>query len=149
MLFRSVTAGGQFQHFGVSGFSIGAGVRLGALDGLSLVVAYAHSLVRSYYTGEFQLALDHFIGEINIPLRPRLALQVQGGFGWNLWGYATLGIRQFVIGSGARRSLAISGGLGLATIVDRFPCQYSDPTPCDGAARGIGPTLVAGVDARF
>jgi hypothetical protein len=144
-----ITAGGQFQHHGVSGFSIGAGVRLGALDGLSLVFRYAHSLVRGPYSGELQLAVDHFIGELNFPLRPGLALLMHGGFGWNLWGYATLGMRHFLIGSGARRSLALHGGIGLALMVDRFPCQYADPTPCSDAARGIGPTLTVGLDARF
>jgi hypothetical protein len=43
----------------------------------------------------------------------------------------------------------VRGGIGIAWVLDRFPCQYSDPRPCENAAWATGPTVVVGVDRRF
>ncbi len=142
-------AGGQVQHFGASGVALAATLRLGALDGLNLIFENGYSLIHGYYTGREAFALDHFLGSVNVPVARRLSLSVEGGYGVNLWAYAVLGLRHRLRGQGGRGTVVLSGGLGAVLVVDRFPCQYQDPAPCEGAMPGFGPTVTAGADGRF
>jgi hypothetical protein len=144
-----VGVGWRYQHFGPNGLSVAPSVRLGSLDGLNLQVELGNSLIRNYYTGRAQFALSHVLGGLNIPITHNLALTVDGGYGLDLWIYATLGLRQIVFGDGGPGTLAVGGSFGLLWIVDRFPCQYGDIDPCRGAAWGAGPTIALSVDRRF
>jgi hypothetical protein len=141
--------GAQLQHFGASGLALAARLRLGALDGVNIQLENGYSLIRGYYTGQAQLALDHITGEIDVPVTRRLTLRIDGGFGLDLWAYATVGLKHYLRGQGGRGTIILTAAAGAALVVDRFPCQYGDPAPCEGAAKGFGPTVAAGVDSRF
>ncbi len=141
--------GGRLQYFGPSGLSVAPALRLGSLDGLNLRLELGHSLIRNYYTQQAQFAFSHLTGGLDVPVTRRLALTLDGGYGVDLWAYATLGVRQFVVGNGGPGTLAIGASAGAVWVVDRFPCQYGDIAPCRGAAWGLGPTIAVRVDRRF
>ncbi|MDC3954854.1 hypothetical protein [Polyangium jinanense] len=141
--------GGRMQYFGPSGLSVAPAMRLGSLDGLNLRAEMGYSLIRNYYTRQTQFALSHVTGGLDVPVTRRLALTLDGGYGLDLWAYATLGARQWITGRGEPGSLAIGASVGAAWVVDRFPCQYGDIDPCRGAAWGLGPTIAVRVDRRF
>jgi len=144
-----VGVGGRLQHFGPSGMSLAATLRLGSLDGLHLIVENAFSLVDNYYTRRLAFSLSNVMASVAIPLSARLAIELAGGFGYDFWAYGTVGLRHRVHGNGGPGTLMVSGALGLTWVIDRFPCQYSDVTPCEGAASGLGPTIAVGLDRRF
>lgn len=144
-----VALGAQLQHFGASGVALGATLRLGSLDGLNLLFENGYALVQGYYTGAKEFALDHFLGEINVPLSRRFTLNLSGGFGLDLWFYGTLGLRHYLRGQGGRGTAVLYGAVGGAGVVDRFRCQYQDPAPCESSVRAYGPTIAAGMDVRF
>lgn len=141
--------GGRMQYFGPSGLSVAPAMRLGSLDGANLRVEMGYSLIRNYYTQKAQFALSHVTGGLDVPVTRRLAITLDGGYGLDLWAYATLGVRQWIKGNGEPGSLAIGASAGAAWVVDRFPCQYGDIDPCRGAAWGLGPTIAVRVDRRF
>lgn len=116
---------------------------------MNLQLENGYSLIRGYFTGEPRFALDHITGELDVPLTRRLTRRIDGGFGLDLWAYGTIGLKHYLRGRGGRGTLALSAAAGAALVVDRFPCQYADPAPCEGAATGLGPTIAAGADARF
>lgn len=141
--------GGRLQHFGPSGWSIAPAIRLGALDGINLRAELSSAVIRNYYTSRVELALSHVHGGLDVPFTRRLAATIDGGFGLDLWGYFTLGLRHIVTGDGGPGTLAVGGSLGAVWIVDHYPCQYGDSEPCRGAAWGAGPTIAFRVDRRF
>ncbi|MDC0741717.1 hypothetical protein [Polyangium mundeleinium] len=141
--------GGRMQYFGPSGLSVAPAMRLGSLDGAHLRAELGYSLIRNYYTQQTQFALSHVTGGLDVPVTRRLAVTMDGGYGLDLWAYATLGVRQWIHGHGEPGSLAIGASAGAAWVVDRFPCQYGDINPCRGAAWGLGPTIAVRVDRRF
>jgi hypothetical protein len=144
-----VGIGGRFQHFGPNGWSVAPAVRLGSLDGLNLRVEIGNSLIRNYYTQLAQFALSHVLGGLDVPVTHKLAVTLDGGYGADLWVYATLGLKQTIFGDGGPGTLGVGASLGVVWIVDRFPCQYGDIDPCRGAAWGAGPTVAIRVDRRF
>ncbi|MRG95389.1 hypothetical protein [Polyangium spumosum] len=141
--------GGRMQYFGPSGLSVAPAMRLGSLDGANLRLEMGYSYIRNYYTQQAQFALSHLTGGVDVPVTRRLAITLDGGYGVDLWAYATLGVRQWIVGNGGPGSLAIGASTGLVWVVDRFPCQYGDIEPCRGAAWGLGPTIAVRVDRRF
>jgi len=141
--------GGRMQYFGPSGLSVAPAMRLGSLDGANLRLEMGYSLIRNYYTQQGQFALSHLTGGLDVPVSRKLAITLDGGYGVDLWAYATLGVRQWVVGHGGPGSLAIGASAGAVWVVDRFPCQYGDIEPCRGAAWGLGPTIAVRVDRRF
>jgi hypothetical protein len=141
--------GGRFQRFGPSGWSVAPALRLGSLDGLNLRLEVGHSLIRNYYTRKVQFAWSHVLGGLDVPMTRRLAIVLDGGYGLDLWVYATLGLRQVIFGSGGPGTLGVGAAFGLVWVVDRFPCQYGDIEPCRGAAWGTGPTIAVRIDHRF
>ena len=141
--------GARLQHFGPNGWSVAPALRLGSIDGLNLRVEFSHSLIRNYYTGQTQFALAHILGSLAVPVSRKVAITLDGGYGNDLWVYATLGLKQVVTGNGGPGTLIVGASSGLVWIIDRFPCQYGDIAPCRGAAWGIGPTIAIHVDRRF
>jgi hypothetical protein len=141
--------GGRLQRFGPSGWSVAPALRLGSLDGLNLRLEVGHSLIRNYYTGQAQFALSNVLGGLDVPVTRRLAITLDGGYGVDLWVYATLGLQQIVVGSGGPGTLKVGTGFGVVWAIDRFPCQYGDIDPCRGAAWGLGPTISIRIDRRF
>jgi len=74
---------------------------------------------------------------------------LEGGFSFDAWVFGTLGLKQHLGPRGRPGTWSVRGGLGYAWVLDHFPCQYSDPTPCEGAAWATGPTLTVGFERRF
>jgi hypothetical protein len=144
-----VGAGGRLQRFGPSGLSFAGTLRLGALDGVHAQLEYVYSLVDNYYTRRRSLSLAAVSGSVSVPLGARVWLQLDGGVGFDAFAYGTASLRHRLRGDGGRGTLDIVAGGGFAWVVDRFPCQYQDPTPCTGAAGALGPTLALGIDWRF
>jgi hypothetical protein len=144
-----VGLGGRLQRWGQSGLSLAGVLRLGALDGLHASLEYVYSLVANYYTRRRRLLFSNVSGNIAVPLGTRTAAELEGGLGFDFWLYGTLGLRHRLRGEGGAGTFDIRAGAGLAWIVDRFPCQYQDPTPCVGAAGAVGPTITAGIERRF
>lgn len=141
--------GSRLQRFGPGGLSLAGTLRLGALDGLRLELAYGYALARNYYTGRRLLAFSHTTADLQVPLMRGLAAVVEGGFSFDVWLYATAGLRHTLRGRGGPGTWILHGAFGLAWVLDRFPCRFEDPTPCVGAAWALGPTLVVGVERRF
>lgn len=144
-----IGVGARMQHFGPSGWSVAPMVRLGALDGLNLRIELGYSLIRNYYTRRAQFAWADVIGELDVPVTRRLAVTVEGAYGFDLWVYATLGLKQRIYGNGGPGTTIVGTAFGAAWVVDRFPCQYGDVAPCRGAAQGVGPTVALSLERRF
>lgn len=141
--------GARIQRFGPSGWSVAPALRLGSLDGLNLRMEFGYSLIRNYYTSQVQFAWSHVIAALDIPVARRLAIQLDGGYGLDLWVYSTLGLRHVLHGDGGPGTLAVGAAFGAVWAVDRFPCQYGDIDPCRGAPWTVGPTIAFRIDQRF
>lgn len=141
--------GARIQRFGPSGWSVAPALRLGRLDGLNFRAELGYSLIRNYYTSQVQFAWSHVIAALDIPVARRAAIQLDGGYGLNLWVYATLGLRHVLHGDGGPGTLAVGAALGAVWAVDRFPCQYGDIDPCRGAPWTVGPTIAFRIERRF
>jgi hypothetical protein len=141
--------GGRMENFGPGGISLAARLRLGALDGLNFRLTYGYAVIRNHYTGKTRTAFSNVIGTLEVPLTPRLALSIEGAFSFDVWLYGTVGLKHLFIGNGGPGSWIVRGAFGVAWVLDRFPCQYSDPGRCNGAAWGVGPTISLGVEHRF
>jgi hypothetical protein len=144
-----LSAGGRYQRFGPGGYSLGARLRLGAQDGLNLTTDLTYSVVRNYYTGDVVVAASSLLSSLEVPLRTDLALVVEGGFSFDAWLFGTVGLAHHLGPRGAPGTWSVRAGLGIAWVLDRFPCQYGDPTPCEGAAWATGPTVSFGLQRRF
>lgn len=144
-----ISAGGRYRRFGSGGYSLAAGLRLGALDGLNVRVDLTYAIVRNYYTGQVVVGVSSLATTFEVPLHPRVALVFDGGFSFDAWLFGTVGIAHHLGPRGARGTWTVRGGLGIAWVLDRFPCQYNDPTPCEDAAWATGPTVTLGLDRRF
>jgi hypothetical protein len=141
--------GGRLENFGAGGVSMAARLRLGALDGLNLHLTYGYALIRNRYNGKSRIAFSNALATLEVPLLPRLALVVDGGFSFDVWLYGTVGLRHTLVGDGGRGSWIVRAAFGLAWVLDQFPCQYRQPERCEGAAWGLGPTIAFGLEHRF
>jgi len=144
-----ISAGGRFQRFGPGGFSVGTGLRLGALDGLSVRTDLTYAIVRNYYTGKVIVPFSSLQLTIEVPLHRAVTLVVEGALSLDAWLFATIGAKHHLGPRGVPGTWTVRGGLGIAWVLDRFPCQYSDPRPCENVAWATGFTFVAGLDRRF
>src|SRR4029079_14411418 len=59
------------------------------------------------------------------------------------------GLRHRLFGNGGPGTWYVSGGFGLAMIVDKSPCEYNNAYPCGSSATSCGPTVSAGLEYRF
>jgi hypothetical protein len=141
--------GERMENLGAGGISLAARLRLGALDGLNFRLTYGYAMIRNHYTGRTRVAFSNVVGTFEIPLTERLALTVDGAFSFDVWLYGTVGLKHVLVGNGGPGSWIVRGGFGLAWVLDQFPCQYSNPGRCEGAAWGMGPTISFGLEHRF
>jgi hypothetical protein len=141
--------GSRLENFGPGGISLAGRLRLGALDGLNMRLTYGYALIRNRYTGATRVAFSNVVSTLEVPLMPRLALVVDGGFSFDVWLYGTIGLRHTLVGDGGRGSWIARAAFGLAWVLDQFPCQYRQPERCEGAAWGMGPTIAFGLERRF
>jgi hypothetical protein len=144
-----LAAGSRVQNFGPGGLSLAAHVRLGALDGFHLALAYGYVLFRNHYTGQATTGFSNVLAAIRIPVLSQLAVVVDGGLSLDVWMFSTLGLEHRLTGQGGAGTWLLRGGFGLAWVLDRFPCQYRDPAPCAAAAWALGPTISLGLERRF
>jgi hypothetical protein len=86
---------------------------------------------------------------LEVPVHPALSLVAEAGFSFDAWFFATVGGKHHLGRRGAPGTWSVQGGLGIAYVLDRFPCQYSDPRPCQNAAWATGLAVVLGLDRRF
>jgi hypothetical protein len=124
-------------------------LRLGALDGLNLQLTYGYALIRNRYTGDDRVAFSNVLAAAEVPLLPRLAATADAGFSFDVWLYGTVGLKHRLRGDGGPGTWIVRAATGLAWVLDGFPCNYRDPSRCEGAAWGVGPTVAVGVDHRF
>ena len=141
--------GGRMENFGPGGISLAGRLRLGSLDGLNLRLTYGYAVIRNRYTGKTRVAFSNVVTTIEVPILPRLAIVLDGGFSFDVWLYGTLGLKHALVGRGGPGSWSVRAAFGLAWVLDQFPCQYRDPARCEGAAWGMGPTIAFGVEHRF
>jgi hypothetical protein len=142
-------AGTRVQRLGPGGYSLSADLRLGALDGLNLQTELVYAVVRNYYTGAREVAFGGARMAAEVPISHRLALVAEGGFSFDAWVFATVGLKHHLGPRGVPGTWSVRGGLGLAWVLDHFPCQYADPRPCENAAWATGPTVTVGIERRF
>jgi hypothetical protein len=141
--------GGRLENFGRGGISIAGRLRLGALDGLNLHLTFAYALIRNRYTGASRVAFSNVMATLEVPIVPRLALVVDGGFSFDVWLYGTVGLKHVIVGQGGPGTWIARAAFGVAWVLDQFPCQYLMPERCEGAAWGMGPTIAIGFERRF
>jgi hypothetical protein len=141
------SAGGRFQGVGPGGYSLSAGLRMGALDGLSGRVDMTYAVVRNYYTGAVKVAFSNLLTTIEVPVHPVVALMIEGGVSLDAWVFVSVGIKHHLGPRGIPGTWSVRAGLGVVWMLDE--CLYQDPRPCAGAAWSAGPTVMLGVDRRF
>ena len=141
--------GAHMQRYGASGMSFATTLRLGAIDGLHLLVENMYTVTRSFYSRRLEAVLEGMSGELSIPVNRRFALLLEGGFATDFWAYAILGGETFVRGDGGPGSLKVRGGFGLAAVVDNFQCLYGDRTVCENRTAAVGPTISFGLETRY
>lgn len=95
-----------------TGLTINQVLRLGAVDGLSLVWR------SSIFSRPERFVFGVGRAELNVPLTSRLGLFGAGGGGENGWMLAELGVRTYVGGTGARGTMVLSASLGYAALFD-------------------------------
>jgi hypothetical protein len=141
--------GGRLQRFGYSGLSLAPSLRLGSMDGLNLELTYTHTLARNGYTDKPTLGFSNVLAKIQVPVARTLALQLDTGLSLDTWAFLTLGLRHRLAGDGGRGTWFLSGGFGLAMVVDKSTCNYGAAVPCGASATSYGPTLSVGLEYRF
>jgi hypothetical protein len=141
--------GAKVQRYGSSGMSVAPSVRLGSIDGLNLYLTYTHAIAPNKYTNKLTTGFSNALARLQVPVTRGLALELDAGVSLDTWGFATLGLRQRVFGNGGPGTLYISGGFGLAMVVDKSPCNYNNTYPCGSSATSYGPTVSAGLEYRF
>jgi hypothetical protein len=125
-------------------------LRLGALDGLNLSLEYVYAISRNAYSGRPTLGFSSVLGAVTVPVSPRVALMLDTGLSFDAWAFLTLGLRQRLTGDGGPGTWLVSGGFGLAWVLDRSLCDYTATVPCAGAtAFSFGPTVSFGAERRF
>jgi hypothetical protein len=133
-----------------AGVSLASTLRLGALDGLNLSLSYVYNVARNLYTGRPTLGFSNVAGAVAVPLTPRLAVVAEAALSLDVWVYATLGLRQRLVGEGGPGTWFVSAAFGIAWVSDRTICAFEGEAPCTGgSALSYGPTIAVGVERRF
>src|SRR5262249_35415667 len=141
--------GARLQRFGSNGLSLAPSLRLGSLDGLNLELTYTHTIARNKYTGEPRVGFSNALARLSVPVARRRALRVGAGLSLDAWAFTTLGLRHRLAGDGGRGTWFVTGAFGLATVIDKSPCDYNAAVPCGSSATSYGPTISAGAEYRF
>jgi hypothetical protein len=119
--------------------------RLGARDGLSL------SVESSAIAANQKFDLGYFVATLQIPLSKSMMLITRGGGGRVGFGYGDLGMRVLVRGNGGRGTVALTGFLGGAVIMENL-CSANPDSPFNSAcneATLAGPSLGGAVEWRL
>jgi hypothetical protein len=141
--------GARLQRFGSSGLSLAPSLRLGSLDGLHLALTYTHSIARNKYTDKPTVGFSNVLADIQVPVARRVALRLDLGLSLDTWAFATLGLRHRLFGDGGPGTWFLSGGFGLAMVIDQSGCDYNTTVPCGQSATSYGPTVSVGLEYRF
>jgi hypothetical protein len=141
--------GARLQRYGSSGLSLAPSLRLGSMDGLNLELTYTHTIAPNKYSGKMTTGFSNVLAKVQVPVSRRLALQLDTGLSLDTWAFATLGLRHRLFGQGGRGTWFVSGGFGLAMVVDKSPCDYNATVPCGSSATSYGPTMSVGLEYRF
>ena len=141
--------GARLQRFGSSGLSLAPSLRLGSLDGLHLELTYTHSIARNKYTEKPTVGFSNVLANIQVPVARRVALRLDLGLSLDTWAFVTLGARTRLYGDGGPGTWFLSGGFGLAMVIDQSGCNYGATVPCGPSATSYGPTLSVGLEYRF
>jgi hypothetical protein len=149
MLEVGLSAGGRLQDFGADGYSVATHLRLGALDGLRLVVSYGYLIARNDSTGQVGASFSNIRVKLAVPVNARTRLFLDGAFSYDVWLYGIAGLEQALGGDFTHAPWRLSAGFGPAWVIDRFGCRNRYPTPCVGSAFAVGPTIGVGVERRF
>lgn len=145
-----VSVGTRLARLGPRGIPFAGHLRLGALDGLKLELTYAYAVARNTNTTDVGIGFSHLTTLLEVPVARGVHLFLDGAFSFDVWIYATLGLRTYLGGDGGRGTWIVSGGFGAAWVIDRFECRWGGSAPCpDDAAWAIGPTLSVGLERRF
>ena len=138
----TIGAGGQPV---TSALSVVEEGRLGARDGLALIVE------SSAIAANDKFDLGYFIGTFQIPISKSLMVVARGGGGRVGFGYGDLGVRVVVRGNGGRGTLALTGYIGGAVIMENL-CSANPDSPflssCN-QANLAGPSLGGGVEWKL
>src|SRR5262249_12914373 len=124
---------------------IAPAVRLGALDGLHLLLTNGYTLVKKS-NGDHQFAFASLVGELAVPINSRVTLVLDGG-GASEWAYGTVGINTYLRGSGGPGTWIFHTSLGGAYVNDQT--HYCGTTCTITTVRGAGPTVGVGLDRRL
>ena len=119
------------------------------MDGLNLELTYTHTIARNKYSGKMTTGFSNVLAKVQVPVSRRLALQLDTGLSLDTWAFATLGLRHRLFGDGGRGTWFVSGGFGLAMVVDKSTCDYNATVPCGSSATSYGPTMSVGLEYRF
>lgn len=141
--------GARLQRYGSSGLSLAPSLRLGSMDGLNLELTYTHTIAPNKYSGKMTTGFSNVLAKVQVPVSRRLALQLDTGLSLDTWAFATLGLRHRLFGNGGRGTWFVSGGFGLAMVVDKSTCDYNATVPCGSSATSYGPTMSVGLEYRF
>jgi hypothetical protein len=144
-----LSAGGREQNLGAGGLSVATHLRLGARDGANGAVTYGYVIARNDSTGEVRPGFSNARLRLEVPVHRRAKAFLDGAFSFDMWAYAILGMQQTLRGNLTEAPWRLSGGFGVAWVVDRLGCTYRYPTPCPGTAAALGPTIAVGVERRF
>ena len=104
------------------------------MDGLNLELTYTHTIAPNKYSGRWRPVLD-VLAKVQVPVSRRLALQLDTGLSLDTWAFATLGLRHRLLGHGGRGTWFVSGGFGLAMVIDKSTCDYNATVPVCGRRR--------------
>jgi hypothetical protein len=144
-----IAAGTRLQNLGGGGYSLAAQLRLGAIDGLRLLVGYGYVVARNYNTGKVGASLSNIRAKISVPVSRRARLFLDGAFSYDVWVYGIVGLEQALGGDLSDAPWRLSLGFGPALVVDRFGCAARYPVPCGRSTTGLGPTIAVGLERRF
>ncbi len=149
----SVNNSGNGQPSGVAGtgpaetssVSIVESARIGARDGLALIMESSAIALRS------QFQLGYFTMSFQIPVAAKVMLVARGGGGNVGFGYGDLGVRVRVRGDGGKGTVALTGFAGGAMIQENLCSSNTDPpftTNCNTATLA-GPSLGGGIEWKL
>jgi hypothetical protein len=138
----TIGTGGQPATSAVSVVEEG---RLGARDGLAIIVE------SSAIAANDKFDLGYLVGVFQIPVSRTMMVIARGGGGRVGFGYGDLGMRVVVRGNGGRGTLALTGFVGGAAIMENL-CSANPDSPFNSScnvATLAGPSLGGGVEWRL
>lgn len=140
-----------------SGFSIGQVARLGAQDGLHLLVRNTFVLYSTQFRNTGKPTQFHYggtVGELQVPVGDRSWVVGRGGGGAAGFAYGELGLRMLARGNGGHDSVFVTASLGGASVSgsNHRDCQVNlaltELPPCYEEVSYGGPMVGLAVEWR-